>query len=499
MLEFETQSGSMYAWDDEMGLFIPFSPTMKAVINEISNRELPLEKSIIERLGGDFEEEDISFCYGWIKKWEKIEHKNQNAPAHSVIPQEDIKNYLLKNGFSHLILSVTEDCNFRCKYCIYSDYYEYTRGYSKNYMEFSIAKKAIDLYFSLLRMGMRYNPLRRPQIGFYGGEPLLNFELIKKSVEYVERKYGYFKTCYYNLTTNGSLLDKEKADWLIQHNFSIAVSLDGPEEEHDRNRVYINGKGTFKDIMKNIRPIMNSGFKDIFSIAIFNWKTDLFNLEEFFNRDDVPSLLQTTPVNKIGGTKYYEQFSEEDRSAFIKRYEDAMRYYMEHLHSQSLQSIQERPSFLYNLFGYRARVTFTQPFSILSPCSIMPYTGGCVPGTKIFVSSDGNIYLCERVPEVNPFGNVKEGLNFEKIGQIVNDYIRHMDGCQSCKVKKHCTNCYADFMTDKGFLYSSEICQGVEQSSLEAFANVLAMAEINPEVIAPLDKSQENIKKYYGD
>ena len=495
MLEFETPRGSTYAWDDEVGLFIPFSPTTRAVINEISSQEFPSKESVVERLKGDFEKEEISFCYGWIKKWGKIRPKSEASPSHLEVPLPDIRNYLLRNGFFHLILSVTEDCNFRCKYCVYSDYYEYTRGYSKKYMDFSTAKKAIDLYFSLLSQGRRYNPLRTPQLGFYGGEPLLNFNLIKKCVEYIDDKYGDFGVGY-NLTTNGSLLDKEKADWLIQHDFSIAVSLDGPKEVHDRNRVYSNGKGTFKDVMKNISSIINSGFKNIYSIAIFDWKTDLFELEKFFNRDDVPPLLQNALVSKMGGTEYYKQFSEDDRLAFIKHYKEAMSYYLEHLPDQGLQ---ERPSFLYALFGYRARVTLSHSVSLLPPSSIMPYTSGCVPGRKIFVGVEGNLYLCERVPEINPFGNVNDGLNFERIGEIINDYIRHMNGCPSCKVKKQCASCYSDFMTDKGFLCSSGVCREVEQSSIESFATVLEMAEINPTVVRPLEKSSDNIEKYCGD
>lgn len=109
------------------------------------------------------------------------------------------------------------------------------------------------------------------------------------------------------MTTNSSLLDKEKADWLMQHNFKLSISLDGPEEEHDRNRVYASGKGTFKDVMKNVSYIMNKEYDRITSLPIYDWKSDLFRLEKFFAREDVPPIAAVNPVVDRG--HYYEQFA----------------------------------------------------------------------------------------------------------------------------------------------------------------------------------------------
>jgi uncharacterized protein len=72
MLEFETMAKNMYAWDDEKGLFIPFSSTMRAVKSEISKLNSVSKEMVIERLKDDFNCDDISFCYNWLKKWEKI-------------------------------------------------------------------------------------------------------------------------------------------------------------------------------------------------------------------------------------------------------------------------------------------------------------------------------------------------------------------------------------------------------------------------------------------
>lgn len=124
MLEFETSSGNMYAWDDDVGLFIPFSLTMKAVKEEISNKKSSSREEIIEKLKRYFDPEDIAFCHDWLKKWEKIKLKNNVIQK---INAAYIKTYILKNGLKQLTLNVTEDCNFRCTYCLFSDKYQYTR------------------------------------------------------------------------------------------------------------------------------------------------------------------------------------------------------------------------------------------------------------------------------------------------------------------------------------------------------------------------------------
>jgi hypothetical protein len=68
MLKFETPSRNVYAWDDEVGLFVPFSSTMEAVINEISRQGYHSKEQIIKRLREDFREEEVAFCYDWLQK-----------------------------------------------------------------------------------------------------------------------------------------------------------------------------------------------------------------------------------------------------------------------------------------------------------------------------------------------------------------------------------------------------------------------------------------------
>lgn len=496
MIDFKTPKGNNYALDSQTGLIIPYSPTMKALIKLLKLKQLSKEDTI-KQLNNTFEEKDISFCYDWLKKWEKFRYENYGDSIPSKVNklnQIDIKNYLLQSGFKQMTLCITEDCNFRCKYCVYSDSYEETRNHSTNYMDFKTAKKAIDNYLSLLEMGERYNPLRMPVIGFYGGEPLLNFKLIKDCVSYMESLGKKLET-QFHITTNGSLLDKKKAEWLMQNDFMISISLDGPEEEHNRLRVYSDGSGTFKDIMKNISVIMDKNYDKIFAIPVFDWKSDLFKIEEFFNRKDVPHVLTVSNVDDATKTKYYEQFTEKDYQNFMEQFKLARKYYFNNIEYYNKN---RKDSFFDSLIG---RTPGDELFDceIMAPkLPVMPFTGSCVPGRKIFVNIKGDYHMCERVPEKFPIGNVNEGLSFERIARIVNEYLYYMDKCPECKIEKKCNKCFKHFISGNKFLHSSIICENIESNTKNTMSNVFDIAEIHSEFVDKANVRHVNIKKYYG-
>lgn len=485
MIEFKSLGENLYAWDEEIGLFIPYPPGMKVVMDELLNTNTINKKDIIEKFRGDFKEEDIAFCYDWVHKWKKIRlqcnDKLRDIP-YEELSESSIKIYLLKHGLGQLTLNITEDCNFKCRYCAYTPgNYKYNRSYSNKYMSFSVAKKAIDYYFSLLLEGRRYNPIRAPAISFFGGEPLLNFNLIKKCVAYINNEYRDYEVMYYGITTNGTLLDDEKINWLIQNNFAIDISLDGPKDEHDRNRVYRDGKGTFNDVMHNITKLVDAKYEQVKIISIFDWKSDLFKLDEFFSRNNIPPISLIGTVSNVN-CNYYDQFSEEDHSAFIRQIEKAKVKYLEKINNGNEQP--QKNSVFYKLFKESpVKIINGASPAFSKPLTIMPFTGACIPGSRIFVDVKGDIHICEKVIETNPIGNVDKGLDYKKIREFLFEYMRHMDKCPSCKLRRACPYCYIQFMTDKGFLYSSEICKDVDSLQSGYFALAFSIGEKDPEYV----------------
>lgn len=482
MLEFETSTGNTYAWIDDIGIYIPTNPILSAILKETSNQNQALKTDIIQKLKGTFDEKEIEYYYGWTRKYEGIKEMLKGKLECTINQNHNesiLRKAILKNGITQLILDVTEDCNFRCGYCTFSGNYVHYRNHSKKYMKFDIAKKAIDYYFSLIAEGKRYNPLRQPVVSFYGGEPLLNFKLIKKCIEYIEGTYASHKARY-NFTTNGSLLDKEKTDWLMKRDCHILITICGPKEEHDRLRVYKDGKGTFEDIMENIRPLMKEYHNKLGSIAIFDLKTDLFKLDEFFNRQDIPKLILSSSVAKVEGCKYFEQFSETDELIFNKQSLWARKCYMNNLKNRETST---RSSFFDVTFGDSFAAIITDPASLTLNDPITQYSGACLPGKKLLVDVDGDFHICERLNRNFSIGNVEKGLDFGKIGKILEDYIQCLNKCPACSMKRMCERCYVNLSAGKEFMYTSHSCQNQELHKTRLLANAFTLAETNPKII----------------
>lgn len=138
---------------------------------------------------------------------------------------------------SFLVL-VAETCNMHCSYC----YGTYHNSNSKNVMDVETAKRVIDFA----------NKLHVHEIAFFGGEPLLNFNIIKVIVEYAQKK-GLLMN--YGITTNGTLITDSIADFFKKNNFKVSVSIDGPKEVHNLTRQYHNGTGTYNDVLRGINKL----------------------------------------------------------------------------------------------------------------------------------------------------------------------------------------------------------------------------------------------------
>lgn len=133
-------------------------------------------------------------------------------------PLTDKVESYLQNNVSLLILQVTQNCNLRCKYCVYSGSY-INRVHTNKRMNFNTAKQAVDFYYEHCKN------VDIASISFYGGEPLLEFELVKRVVEYCEKKFSG-KQLNLNMTTNATLLTTEMMDFLQLHKINLTISLD---------------------------------------------------------------------------------------------------------------------------------------------------------------------------------------------------------------------------------------------------------------------------------
>lgn len=421
---------------------------------------------------------DIKSIDNYLNKYRKI-RQLEKSTSDTVVPK-NIYDYLIEdgNGFKQLILEVTTKCNFRCKYCTYSDNYEFTRTHGSNFMTFDTAKLAIDYYMKNFAIVYKRNFERAPIISFYGGEPLLNFTLIENIVIYLQSKYPEYKKDFqFHITTNGLLLNNEIRKFLYENKFNVLVSIDGYKENHDRNRILPNGLPTFDKVYENYINFKNE-FPDasVFVSACYDFKTDMDKFATDADKYKIEILRASLIINS---DSYYKQFSQYDRDLFAEKFQKMKDRFFEKAIKENLDKSEFLYKFFIDVYG-----SFAYHRMISEDCpKIRPYTSTCIPGEKIYVESDGNFIICEKTNNREKIGNVYQGLDYSKIAKIMNKYNKTMaPKCSKCSATRLCTLCFKDFYLNESFCANDNLCKNQLDSVYQLLKDYVNLLEQNPKL-----------------
>lgn len=360
-----------------------------------------------------------------------------------------------------LILETTERCNMRCKYCYYHQDGGGYRTFGSKFMTFEIAKAAIDEFLNITERD-------EVNISFYGGEPLLNFQLIKDCINYVNNHYSD-KKILYAMTTNATLINDEIAEFFSKlPKVLITVSLDGPKEMHDKYRIFVNGKGTYDATVSGIEKLVEK-FGDrageclaINSVLPEYKKEDLDRIENYFK--------QSTLLPK--GVSYTSSFvSEENEESeyegidgtterYARERSFNERRFLDPLYSWATNDFYENES--ENDFEIKsiAKENLIKDLAIIHRRSITDkpmqkyyMNGCCIPGSRrYYVTTEGKYLICERVGSSPDIGNIETGLDDKKINKY---YIEEYDKfakqfCKKCWAVHLCSLCYMNCYDEKG-------------------------------------------------
>lgn len=362
----------------------------------------------------------------------------------------------LNNELAHLTLEVTQKCNLRCRYCIYHQYQTHYRNFEQKDMNWDIAKQAIDFF------NEHSKAKKEVYISFYGGEPLLNFPIIKNSVEYANKVINDGREIHYSITTNATLLTKEISSFLAHHDFNVSVSLDGSKDIHDENRITVNGEGSFEatlcgiktylDICKSldIKPIL--GFNMVTSGSNYFEKYD--QIQKFFDSLDwLPENVNITsslPGYAHTESKYVLPQSNEEK-AILKNKSVPLRDWSKNILKENYINLFSEGMLTKDLLIIHKRLLLDKPSKGYG------MNGCCVPGQRrVYVDVDGNLLVCERVGNAPNIGNVYSGFDIEKIKKhYVHDFINEAKKyCKNCWAVNLCTLCYVDCYDSNGIHYS---------------------------------------------
>ena len=484
---FKTNSNAEYIYDDNSGAIFPVNEVLKKAINLYPMFGL---QDVRTQLLQEYPETHIEGALKFIERWRKTygdflcSSKVDNDLQRRVecFAIEDIKEQFLYNRTmaKHLILCLTEDCNLQCKYCIYSDNYEYSRNSSKNTMKIETGKKAIDYFFKLNEKQSSRNPGKKLAISFYGGEPLLCLSTMDKLMQYARRNTPLRLT--FVMTTNGLLLNDEVADFIVKNNIFLAISLDGNKENHDRNRITRYGHGSFDIVYTNINRFLERHpdySNKIGFICVFDSNTDLESVERFFQDNQLNIMFADPVAPGSQGNNYYDRFTDGEKERFLKQENQMLERFF-----NALKNNKDPSRF--------AKVYFTSRFVSLylhlrafdKRMKIIPYTVTCAPGSKIYVRVDGTFDICERVNSTMPIGDVENGLDWHAIANVIRKYNDALgDKCLSCPVTKLCDVCFGDgnAMQNASFSIPLERCKFLLKERLINLSLFYSLLEIDPD------------------
>lgn len=417
-----------------------------------------------------------------LHRYRTIREQIRKCQADKILISKALFNQKI-SSCSNLVLKITDNCNFKCLYCYYNISPQERGPIINSDMPSKVAEKAIYYFFSLSLSENRVSRYSKRVIGFYGGEPLLRFDFIKHCVNYA-KSLCFKDTLQFNITTNGSLLDEEKIKYFVENNFNLLISIDGPENEHNKCRTFSNGEGTFDIIWKNVRLIRQINPKYFYNNVSFNAVyTELHDLEKinnFFNKK-----LFKKNVLIVGKAS---------------RFKPDIIYHRDDLKENILRKFQAKYDFLLDL--YLKDIITKKPMDKYLGCLFSPYflkmekrmcpsykdrlieieqnptISACFPGSvRLFVSTDGRYHICERINDHFSIGDYKKGIEYEKVVKIINNYYQQVSiSCPFCEAVNICNACYATFCSCNKF-ERDKYCEKMKASLRKLLVDYVSIKE----------------------
>ncbi|MGD8780874.1 MAG: radical SAM protein [Ignavibacteria bacterium] len=482
VIVFQTKKKNQYIYDACTNRVFPAPDPYPGILEDYNFLD---KQEIISKYRANFNGKvSIEEAYNQIDKWVKVDNAffNYETEIKEFSYTEDgYWEKVFEQYVPQLILSITDECNFRCRYCVYGGNYENRRTHSKNHMSFETAQKAVDYYLGFLTAKENTTFVHKSKaISFYGGEPLLNFTLIKKLVEYIKAGYDC-RNIEFRITTNGFLLTDDVIDFIVDNNFSLAISMDGPKEEHDRNRVLKGGTKTFDIVYQNMCNIREK-YKDYFFEkvqiqACYDTKTDLFNMNDFFIKHDkeLPRYRSLNGVS-LSDRKKRKNFDKKDLLEYSRNYNKLKESYFDFLTTHE----NRRKDLTDQIFRKR-----TSGVVCRSHYKLNSYTGNCTPGTRIFVTVDGTYHICERINEFFPVGDCDNGMDFKKVYKIQEDYYNQVikeNKCNLCTARHSCPVCFVAF-AKKGKFEPGKRCENIRAGFKQDLIDSYSAYELNPLIV----------------
>ncbi|HEU5952468.1 TPA: PapB family radical SAM/SPASM ranthipeptide maturase [Streptococcus pneumoniae] len=360
----------------------------------------------------DFDGESVFVKHEDIEKYPKLK---EFCEDNFILKTDDNIKYIkeiynksfekkVKSDLNGMTLMISQKCNLKCRYC-YGDGGEYQ---NRGEMTLDTAIKALNFMLNFTKRKDLY-------ICFFGGEPLMSFNLIKGFIEYMEHNSNFGREIHYSMTTNLTLLNENIKRFINDKNISLTVSLDGDKISNDSNRYFENGNGVYDIVVKNINELNKKVLvRATISPNNLDIKNSIRHLTTTLNIPNVAwaeadNLLNDSDYEKI--TNSYLELIDYIESLVRKhKYDDVRKYYM------YLNVLRK-----FSSDGIR--------------------TKGCGAGNNmVAVDIDGKLYPCHRFVGLADFiiGDVNNNKYDSKKNYLTDWDLANFSECLTCIARNSC-------------------------------------------------------------
>lgn len=407
-----------------------------------TNLTFELDEKIVKKLSNKYSVSEINETY------KELYELYKEGELFSKDYYEKIAKNIGKAPIKAMCLNIAHDCNLRCEYCFASkgDF-----GTGRELMSLDTAKAAID--FLIKASKDRHNL----EVDFFGGEPLMNFEVVKKTVEYArsqEKKYN--KNFRFTITTNGLLLTDDKIDFINENMDNVVLSLDGRKEVNDRLRVTASKEGSYDIIVPKYQKLVKERKKlgkdyyvrGTFTKYNFDFTNDVLHMNELgFDQ------LSIEPVVSDKNLDY--SIKEDDLDRVFKEYETLAK-----------EIINRRKNGNYfNFFHFMLDLN-------QGPCAIKRLKGCGCGNEYVSVTPNGDVFPCHQFVGKSEWkmGNVLK----DEFNEKIKDYfsktnVYQKPDCKDCWAKFYCSGgCNANNLQYAGDIFKShKLSCDLERKRLE--------------------------------
>lgn len=372
------------------------------------------EERIIAEFSSKYKQEQLREAIDEIRELRDNEMLFSKDEYENVLSNIEARNPVVKA----LCLHIAHDCNLKCVYC-FAEEGEY-HGH-RSLMSTEVGKAAID--FIIKNSGSRHNL----EVDFFGGEPLMNFGVVKDIVAYGrEQEKIYNKNFRFTITTNGILLNDEVQEYINENMQNVVISLDGRKEVNDRMRPRAGGQGSYDDIVPKFQKLAQSRNQTDYYIRGTFTRNNLDFMQDVIHMADLGfKQISVEPV--VGTEDNSYAIRQEDLPAIFAEYEKlAAELYNRHKEGGEKD---------FNFFHFNIDLTG-------GPC-VAKRLSGCGAGTEyLAVTPEGDLYPCHQFVGLDEFkmGTVFEGVQTPELrSKFSNCNVYAKDECKKCWARFYCS------------------------------------------------------------